>query len=251
MTRNFEKQTLQKDPIVEALFEIRFSCNEDTPGNLLPGVLYPAIRADFPASQTLGASRLPPEILENDPNLRYAAVQRFTGNKATVNVGPRSFTVVIPRPYMGWEEFKPMILTCLGHLHKTGFIKKVERYSLRYINIIDAGPSPKEQFSKIRFHGSLGGFNLSEAASQILTDIPLKGLLNKVTITANTNAEIHTTNEIISGLSLDIDSIQLNPSEDFWENAGDYIEIAHEAETDIFFRTATKETLAEYGYTNE
>lgn len=253
MTIEPKKQTLQQDAIVEALFEIRFSCNENTPGNLLPGVLYPAIREAFPSSQTLDVNRLPPEIRETDPNLRYAAVQRFTGDHATVNIGPRSFTVVSSRPYMGWESFKPLILDCLSKLHQTGFIAKVERYSLRYVNIISAGPTPKEQFAKIHFNGNLGKFDLSEGASQILTDIPHKGILNKVTISSNANAEIRTRTgrEVISGLLLDIDSIQMSPPADFWQNPDDYIEIVHDAETDIFFGTATLETLTEYGYKNE
>lgn len=251
MAIDFKKQTLQQDPIVEALFEIRFSCNGSTPGNLLPGVLYPTIREAFPTSQTLDASWLPAEIRESDPNLRYAAVQRFTGDRATVNIGPRSFAVVCPRPYIGWEEFKPIILDCLEKLHQTGFIARVERYSLRYVNIFSADPKPKEQFSKILFNGKLGRFDLSEVASQISTDIPHKGILNKVTISSNANAEIRTTRETISGLLLDIDSIQMNPPKDFWENPGDYIEIVHDAETDIFFGTATKETLTAYGYTYE
>lgn len=251
MTKEPRKQTLQQDAIIEALFEIRFSCNENTPGNLLPGVLYPAIREAFPNSQTLDVNRLPPEIRETDPNLRYAAVQRFTGSQATVNIGPRSFTVVSPRPYMGWGAFKPLILDCLNKLRQTGFIARVERYSLRYVNIISAGPAPKEQFAKIRFNGKLGEFDLSEGASQILTDIPHKGILNKVTISSNANAETRTGREVISGLLLDIDSIQMNPPEDFLKNPGDYIEIVHDAETDIFFRTATLETLTEYGYKNE
>jgi|GEM_PF-643760 len=253
MTTEPKKQTLQKDTIVETLFEIRFSCNEDTPGDLLPGVLYPAIREAFPSSQTLDVNRLPPEIRENDPNLRYATVQRFTGDHASVNIGPRSFTVVSSRPYMGWESFKPLILDCLSKLRQTGFIAKIERYSLRYVNIISAGPTSKEQFAKIHFKGNLGNFDLSEGASQILTDIPHKGILNKVTISSNANAEIRTSTgrEVISGLLLDIDSIQMSPPADFWQNPDDYIEIVHDAETDIFFQTATLETLTEYGYKNE
>ncbi len=253
MTLDLKKQTLQQDAIVEALFEIRFSCNENTPGNLLPGVLYPAIREAFPSSQTLDVSRLPPEIRETDPNLRYAAVQRFTGDRAAVNIGPHSFSVVCPRPYMGWQQFKPLILDCLNKLHQTGFIARVERYSLRYVNIISSGPTSKEQFSTIQFNGNLGKFDLSEGGAQILTDIPHKEILNKVTIASNANAETRTPTgrEIISGLLLDIDSIQMNPPEDFWNDPGDYIEAVHDAETDIFFGTTTLETLTKYGYTHE
>lgn len=248
---DFKKQTMRHDPIVEALFEIRFSCHQSTPGNLLPGVLYPAIRDAFPISQTLDVSGIPVEIRDHDPNLRYAAVQRFQGDKAIVNIGPRSFNVVSPKPYMGWSEFKPLILECLEKLWQTGFINRVERYSLRYINIFPAGSEPKVQFSKVIFNGILGKFDLSQGATQILTDIYHKGILNKVTVSANANAEIHKTREIISGLMLDIDSIQMVPPKDFWENAADCIELVHDSETDIFFGTASQEALAEYGYTYE
>ena len=251
MTNDLKKQSLEHDPIVEALFEIRFSCKGNRPGNLLAGVLYPAIRDKFPESQLLDINNLPIEVRETDPNLRYAATQRFVGDNAQVNIGPRSVTVVSPRPYMNWEKFKPTILDCLKHLNNTGFIDKVERYSLRYVNLIAAGPTTKEQFSKIHFNGSLGTFDLTEEATQIRTDIRNNGLLNKVSISSNASVDIQSTQEALSGLLLDIDTIEVSPPEDFLDRPEQHIEIIHEAETNIFFGTVTKETLAEYGYTDE
>lgn len=251
MTIEPKKQTLRHDPIVEALFEVRFSCKEGLPGHLLPGILYPAIRERFPNSQSLDINKIPIEIRENDPNLRYTATQRFSGEDAIINIGPRVFTIASARPYMGWSKFKPIILDCLSQLSGTGFVEKTERFSLRYVNIIPAGKSPQEQFSKIYFNGNLGNFDLTNGASQISTEIPHRGLLNKVNISSNANVEVLATGEITSGLLLDIDTIQLDPPGDFWKKPEEYIEAVHESETDIFFGTVTKQTLAEYGYTDE
>lgn len=251
MANEIFKATLERDPIVEALFEIRFSCKEDRPSGLLPGVLYPSIRDSFPKSQILDVNNLPIQIRDSDPNLRYTTTQRFIGDRSQVNVGPRALTVVSPRPYMGWKAFKPIIIECLAHLQKTDFIDTIERFSLRYINVIAAEGTPKEQFSKIRFNGNLGEFDLTAMTTQTRTEVLHKGLLCSINVSSNTNAAISQTGEQISGILLDIDTIQLNPQSDFWSNPGQYIENVHEAETDIFFGTLTPETLAYYGYKHE
>ena len=38
---------LRQDPIVEATFEVRFSCADPAAGDLLPGMLFPRLRGHF------------------------------------------------------------------------------------------------------------------------------------------------------------------------------------------------------------
>lgn len=242
------KKTLREDPIIEALFEIRFSCKQGLPNNLLAGVLYNALKEKFPKSETLDINNLPTEIRERDPSLRYEAYQRFSGDNGQVNVGPRVFSVACTRPYMGWDAFKPLIVDCLKHLNSTGFVEKVERYSLRYINVFQASNDLSEQYSKINFHGALGGIDLSKIKTQMQMEFLENDILQKVSISSNTNVKFSYRNETLSGLMLDIDCISHSVDDDFWEDASVKIDKIHNAVTDIFFQTANKEALYGYGY---
>ncbi len=152
---------------------------------------------------------------------------------------------------MGWKQFKPLIIDCLKHLNATEFIEKIERYSLKYVNVIAADSKPEKQFSKIHFNGNPGNSNLAEEVTSLRTEIQHKELLNIVSIATGVNVEIQPSQEKIFGLLLDIDAIQVTVPQDFWENAGQHIVIVHEAVTDIFFGTVTQEALAKYGYTDE
>jgi uncharacterized protein (TIGR04255 family) len=243
-----KKQTLNTDPIIEALFELRFSCKEGLPDNLLAGVLYNALKEHFPKSEMLDINNLPVDIREKDANLKYAAYQRFTGEGAQVNVGPRVFSVACQRAYMGWDRFKPLILECLGHLHETGFVETVERHSLRYINLIQVNSPSTNQFSKINFNGKLGNIDLNETKTQMQIEFVENEILKKISVSSDTNVEFTQTEEKSSGIMLDIDCIMGTGENNFWENRSGYIDAVHEAVTDIFFETASMEALYECGY---
>lgn len=243
------KSSLARDPIVEAIFEARFTSEKPEMAGLLPGLFYSAFREKFTVSSSLDVNKIPPEVRENDPNLKYAATHRFAGyDNMMVNVGPRVFTVVNLRPYSGWEKFKPAIIEFLEHLKDKEVINQLERYSLRYLNLIEASGGDREHFSKIFFEGKLAGIDLVDTHSHIQTQVIHKGCVNRIKIAPNAGVKISTSSEEMSGLLLDIDTIKESPPSDFWEDLSSYLDQLHEAETDVFFSVVKPETLKQYGY---
>lgn len=70
---------LANDPIIEALFEVRFHNPGNVPvSELLPGMLLPKVKEDLPALQALFPPQIPQAIIRKDPSLHYAASEIST-----------------------------------------------------------------------------------------------------------------------------------------------------------------------------
>src|SRR6266550_7461273 len=89
-------------PIAEVVAEIRFQTR--LPAQAVAGVVYAAIREQFPRMLTLPAASIPFEARALDPNLKYQPEYRVEGDRGVVLVGPQH-VVIGPRsvPYPGWS----------------------------------------------------------------------------------------------------------------------------------------------------
>ena len=237
-----EKQPikLQQDPIFEAVFEMRFSIESDQVADLIPGIVFPKLRKDFPKTEALPFAQIPKVIRDQNPELRYQASRRLIGQRLIISLGDRVAGISCPKPYIGWSEFQPVILQLVDLLKNAELIKQVERFSLKYSNMLP-GVNQKEQFAHTQFTATLGKTNLAEQLTQVRTEFEEGGFINIVELAANAVAK-PISGATMTGLLLSIDTICNNPS-DFWNNAKTLLEDAHKVEKAIFFRALTKETI--------
>jgi uncharacterized protein (TIGR04255 family) len=231
---------LKKDPIIEAVFEMRFSIESDQVADLIPGIVYPKLRNNFPKTESLPVAQIPKVIRDQNPDLRYQASRRLIGDRLLISLGDRVAAVSCTKPYIGWEGFQPVILQLIHLLKDTALIKQVERFSLKYINLL-SGDTPREQFAKTRFSAKLDQINLVENLTHVRTEIVERGFVNIVEMSANTSVK-EISGNTLSGMLLSIDTIYNNPN-DFWANAESMLKDAHEVEKSIFFRSMTKESI--------
>lgn len=231
---------LEKDPIVEAVFEMRFSIGSDQAADLIPGIIFSKLRNDFPKIESLPIAQIPKVIRDQNPEFRYQASRRLIGEPLLISLGDRVAGTSCRKPYIGWAAFQPVILRLIHLLKETALIQQVERFSLKYINLL-SGANPKEQFSHTRFSASLDQINLIEQLTQVRTEIIEREFINIVEIAANT-AVREASGKTSSGLLLSIDTICNNPN-DFWANAESLLKDAHEVEKSIFFSALTEETI--------
>jgi uncharacterized protein (TIGR04255 family) len=127
---------LKNDPIVEALFEVRFTSSdisEITIGKL----------ASFPnwansSSQRLPFADIPAGIRENDPNLAHQPVLQLqrADNARVIKIGPRVLSYHALRPYPGWVTFEPELSASAEHVFN--ILKDVTaiRFGFRYTNLL-------------------------------------------------------------------------------------------------------------------
>jgi uncharacterized protein (TIGR04255 family) len=129
---SFDREQLERPPLVEATFEIRVA--SETPYALVPGGLYAQLREDFPEVEEI----LPPGLADADvpPPLAF---HRFTSRdeRRLVQCGPNLLSVNVLGDYGAFESFEKFIQRALSIYE--GIVKpsRVERLGIRYINFVD------------------------------------------------------------------------------------------------------------------
>lgn len=232
---------LKKDMIVEAIFEIRFSSEIDSLGDLLPGLVFPEIKENFPKLEKLPLASFPKEIIQNDPSLLYQPTTRLVGEKHTLLIGDRVFGLANRRPYQGWQGFKSLIIRLAEVLRKTAVISAIDRYSLRYTNIVPCEENVNA-LGAIIASMTLGEWDLADGPFQVRAEIKRGPFLNVIQLVDRAKIA-DSAEEVIEGLLFDIDTMRHGPIPDFWENIVGYIDDAHQCEKDIFFSLLTDKTL--------
>ena len=61
---------LKKEPLIEAVWETRFTSEKQNVADLLPGLIYQAIPGRYQNIVRLPVADIPAPIAEQDPNLR-------------------------------------------------------------------------------------------------------------------------------------------------------------------------------------
>lgn len=129
-------EKLGKSPLVEAICEVRFQPRDLQAGELLPGVLLTKLRQRLPQTEPEDVAKIPATLRRADPQLEHLPLQRFFSDSEKVRVGPRSILASPVGEYPGWGSFLSLIDFSLDALREADAVGHVERYSLRYRNII-------------------------------------------------------------------------------------------------------------------
>jgi len=217
--------TITPCPIVETVFEVRFSTT--TPGEAVLGMVYQVLRDQLPKVDVLVAASLPAKMTEFDPGLTYQPHHRLKGNEMTAMVGPRVVALAWTAAYPGWPVFAERVHAALERVQSTGLIETPERYGLRYIN---------------HFAGNI----LSELTLDLrLCDAPLEGRgtsLRTQILRAGCLCQLHvakdmqlTGDPLRVGTIIDIDTSLAQEPEKSLPSPSEFLKIAHAAEKELFF----------------
>jgi len=235
-----------KEPLIDAVFEVRFS-GAFRAGSLLPGMLFAGLDGDK-KSEPLPFSQIPQAMRDADANLRYAPLNRIDWGNYFVNVGDRSVSVSSKYPYAGWKDFKPAIIKVMGVLKNANVIKSIERYSVKYIDLLPS-TDLREQVSFINLDVTLAGHSLVGEAFQIRLEIPKDRFLHAVQVAASATVTLYT-GESRQGLIVDVDTIAKQEGvafEDFFSGLGDKLDAIHHENKKVFFDCLKPQTLEALG----
>jgi uncharacterized protein (TIGR04255 family) len=224
---------LTKVPIVEAIFEVRFKAAVPT-SSILPGLLF-ANLAGEKTVERLPAANLPEVMRNADVNLQYAPLTRLLWGGFAVLIGDRSFGVACKLPYPGWTEFKKAILHVEALVAGANVLLEVERYSLKYTNIV-----PSEIGSAadtVEFELKLGDRGARDRTLQIRAEIPNGDVLHIVQIVSEGTIAL-ADGTLRKGAVIDVDTIRLlekiNPAE-FSKLLADTLDDIHLKTKAMFF----------------
>ena len=233
---------LKKEPLIDAVFEVRFT-SAFPAGSVLPGLLFGKLEGDKKIEQ-LPLSQLPHIMRDADPNLRFAPLSRLDWQQFYINVGDRSVSVGFKYPYPGWNSFKPAIVEIMNILKDADILKTVERYSLKYVDLLPANDL-REQVSFVNFDVTLAGYKLEKEAFQIRLEIPRDSFMHAVQVVSSAIVTLQT-GESRQGLVVDVDTISNQQAISFDELLSgfpDKLEAIHQANKEMFFDCLKPQTI--------
>ncbi len=243
-TKKTTPRRLGKEPLLEAVWELRFQSTAETAENLLSGIIYDHMRNRFNPPVRLPAADIPLAARMQQPILNYTPMFRSSGIEENacydIQVGPRAIALNCRRPYAGWEKFKPEIMNLVEVVRPTGLIEAIERFSLKYVNLIPA--CAPDYLSPLKGSFMVANHNLGLSPLQVRSQIATGEFIQVITLLAP--AQVQTGSTTAEGLLMDIDTIFPAPSGPFWNGFEPRLGAAHDSNHELFFDILKPETIA-------
>lgn len=234
---------LAKEPLFDAIFEIRFKV-VPAASSIVPGFLFGKLEGTK-SIEKLAIGDLPQQLRDQDPNLRFAPVVKLHWESFLVQVSDRSVSVACTLPYPGWTEFKKAILKILGLLGELKIIESVERFSMKYVDILPS-KSIEEQVALVNIDVTLGTHKLLKENFQLRIEIQKDDLTHVVQIVSSAIVDLPGKGKI-EGVIVDIDSIKDITPENFIDFLGslegERLEQIHISNKKMFFSCLNPETI--------
>lgn len=233
---------LKKEPLIDAIFEVRFS-GKISASVVLPGVFFSKLNGEKNI-ESLPIAQIPKPMRDADPNLKFAAISRVDWDNFFINIGDFNVSVSCKYPYPGWNNFRMAIIQVVGILNESDIVEKVDRYSLKYVDLFPASDD-QQKVSMLNVKVSIADHNLEKEPFQIRIEIPKDGLVHAVQLISSANAVLHSgvTKE---GLIVDVDSFALLegvPMQSLLAQFPAKLDSIHTANKAMFFACLLPETI--------
>lgn len=232
---------LRKEPLIEALWEIRFTSTKPSMADLLPGILFPALKDKYPNIVRLPISDIPAPVLEQDPRFRYVPKIRLEGGNQSVQIGEHVISLSCRRPYSGWKTFSEDIMTIINIVRNIELIDQLERFSLRYIDLIELDQPPS--LSCLNLELKMGEYQMDTQPVQLRTEIKEGDLIHIIQIGSPAEVIISAESGKVSGVLLDIDAIRPMKEHESWSDIESHLDDVHLSSKKKFFHLLTNETI--------
>lgn len=237
-------RVLEREPLVDAVFEVRLGGLPHL-ADILPGVLFEYF-SPKPAIVRLPAADMPQPIRANDPELQFAPTIRLDVGAYYVSFGDKNLVISCKLPYQKWPAFKAKILEICDKIASIGIVGSVERYSLKYVNIIPA-ETITEQISKIDLSIRVGDVTVADDHFRVMVHKKEAESIHIITVATGANAVLPD-GRALSGVVVDIDSIRMGQFSDFSTFVGNLSESVETLRLENkvkFFSCLTEDAIAE------
>jgi uncharacterized protein (TIGR04255 family) len=242
MTRVLRR--LERPALVEATFELRFAPAPNVTGELLFGLIFASLKERYPAVARTGTAGLPLELRRSRPELRYLSEYRLEGQSVAVSLGDSVLTATALPPYPGWSKFREQCMQAVRVLSETGHVARVERFSLRYTNILplqDGNP-----LDPLNIRIDLAGLPLHPDGFKLRFE---KRSVPFVTVVecASRTAALISPSETREGLLFALDTIRQHDAGGFLQDPAAHLEKAHTLLEAIFLGLVSEHALEAMG----
>jgi uncharacterized protein (TIGR04255 family) len=232
---------LKKEPLLEAIWEIRCEVVKAPMADLLPGILFKTFAGKYSSVTKLPVGDLPAVVVEHDPNLRYAPKIRLESGNQAVQIGDRVVSLNCRRPYSGWAQFSRDIKELAEVVQETGLVERLERFSLKYIDLIES--EKPMGLSLLNLELKLGGYHLATEPVQLRTEIRENSLTHIIQIISPAEVLLLGKGGRLEGVLVDIDSIRPMEQGESWDILFQALDAVHVSCKKMFFNMLKPETI--------
>lgn len=232
---------LKKEPLIEAIWEIRFADAKSPVADLLPGMLFKSFPGKYGTAVKLPVADIPAQIVKHDYSLRYVPKIRLEGTNQAIQIGDRVVSLSCPRPYSGWERFSADIRELTQAVKETGLVERLERFSLKYIDLIEL--EKPVGLAHLNLELRMGEYELAAKPVQLRSEIREKGLIHIVQIISPAEVELPGTEGRLKGVLVDIDSIRPMADGESWDVLHQKLDEVHASCKSMFFSILKPETV--------
>lgn len=237
---------LSKEPLIDAVFELRFTSNVPA-SSVLPGILFSKLQG-VTNIEAMPASQVPPQIRAIDAQFQFAPLTRVRWKGFFILFGDNVLAVACILPYPGWKVFKDGLAEILSVFSSTDFVSTADRWSIKYTDLFDAadGATPIGQFN---LGLRLGQQELSDQNFQLRVEIPRGNHLHAVQIIASATVQL-VTGASKTGTLLEVDTLRNGnklPISEFLSSFSSLADELHSANKALFFECLSAEGLKNLG----
>lgn len=233
---------LRRDPILEAICEIRFDSESKNVAALLPGLLFKRLGKSYPTLERLPVADLPVEIRDTVPDSVHQPHFRLHGDIGILQIAERKISVAsLHEKYPGWATFRPVVCEAWNAAVETDLIKTVNRVSVKFVNMVDISEEMMlSDVMSMRFH--LGEREIRREPFQFSTEVENNGHVSVLQI-MNPAKATFPNGSSRTGMLLDVDTIKVVEGEVPFTEVGTLLDAAHDEEKRVFFSLLTQKTV--------
>ena len=232
---------LGKSPLREVIFELRFEAKTDATADLLPGLFYPVLKNEYPEVAPLPIASIPREIRGRNSLLLYQPSHRLKGGPHEIQFGDRSI-LLVTTAYPGWSRFRDMVQVVVNEVKRTDLLKRVERFSFKYTNLIEAQAN-ENQLSFLNLSIQVLGERPLERGFHLRTEHDDQEFLTITEIIPGTSLKSLTISREISGLLITVDTIKQGVGDDFLMNVAPLLDQGHSVVKKRFYSLLTESSI--------
>jgi uncharacterized protein (TIGR04255 family) len=237
---------LAKEPLIDVIFELRFSSHRTGVSALITGQLFTHLTG-LGNIEPLPIAHLPQQIRDTDPMLQFSALSRIVWGRYVILIGDRSIGVGCLMPYPGWAAFKIAIKTVIDLLYRADLINSIDRHSIKYVDFFETGENNALALSHFNVDLSIGKHVVKAENTVMRVEIPRGQFLHAVQLISTAHIQ-ESSGGVRTGAILDVDTHMTTPNNGvalFVTELPTLLEKIHLANKQMFF-----ECLSEAGLSN-
>ena len=234
---------LKKEPLVEAVCQLRV-VGEVPLNTFFPGLLLAKYQSDVSEIRQLPTVMIPEQLRAMQPEMAFAPLVQVKFKGVLVMIGERSITVSNRAPYVGWAGFKPLIVEVFTVLLESNQVSRVERYSLKYTNVLKANETP-DSLDALAWSLGVGQLDLNKRATTLVAETLFDGLVTIITLSGGVTVQAEG-QAPVQGSLIDIDTICQSRPQDvkaFGAAMSDELDRIRRVNKEAFFECLTDEAI--------